>query len=131
MDEAGKTIGGFIAAIIGLAVLAIVISSRANTVAVLQSFFSGTANLIGVAISPITGQSVSGLSAGGLTGGSWSGSGSGTSGLLSNVGSIFNMIPGASGGSSILSGGLSPSSLGLGSITGGLGGIGGGGTFGL
>jgi membrane DNA delivery protein len=129
MGDIGKDIGAGIAAIIGLAVLAIVISSRANTVAVLQSFFAGASNLIGVAISPITGQSVSGLTAGGLSGGAWSGSG--TSGLLGNASSIFNMIPGASGSSSIIPGGLSPTSLGLGSITGGLGGIGGGGTFGL
>lgn len=73
MDDAIDRAGSFLAAFIALATLAIIISFRANTVNVLGAFFQGASNLIGVAISPITGQSVAGLNAGGLTGGTWAG----------------------------------------------------------
>lgn len=68
MQGIGEKIMGVIAAMTALAVLAIVISSRANSVNVLSAFFGGLSNLIGVAISPVTGQSVSGLNATGLQG---------------------------------------------------------------
>jgi hypothetical protein len=71
MGDVGEKVMAGIAAIIGLAVIAIVVSQNANTVNVLGSFFSGVTNLIAVAISPITGQSVTGANATGLTGGAW------------------------------------------------------------
>lgn len=107
MNDAGEKVVGIIGAIIGLAVLAIVISARANTANVLASFFGGLSNLVGVAISPITGQQVSNLS--GL-----SGSGGG---LVSGFG--VNLGLGNSNG------GFNLNLSGLGSILGGGGGGGG------
>lgn len=104
VSDIGDKILGIVGAIIGLAVLAIVISNQANTTNVLTSFFAGLSNLIGVAISPVTGQSVSGLTAG-LQGGAWSG---GTSGFslsggsygvnVGGVGQIANAAGGFAGG---------------------------------
>lgn len=105
MNDVGEKVMGIIGAIIGLSVLAIVISSKANTASVLSSFFGGLSNLIGVAISPVTGQTVSNLSAG-LSGGSWSGSSS-TSGFSLNssygvnvggLGQITNLAGNFTGG---------------------------------
>jgi len=45
-------------AVIGLAIVAVIISKKSNTANVIQSAASGLANNIGVAISPVTGQSV-------------------------------------------------------------------------
>lgn len=95
MDTIGEKISAVVAAIIGLAVLAVIVSSRANSANVIGAFFSGMSNLIGVAVSPVTGQAVSGLSAGGLTGGAWAQGGSGGSGT-----SGFSIgLGGGSGGS--------------------------------
>jgi hypothetical protein len=124
VNDLGQKIGAFIAAIIGLAVLAIVISARANTVNVLGAFFGGVTNLVGVAISPVTGTSAAGA---GLGGGSWeggtpyasgfalpaTGGGGGAFGLSTPGG--FNL--GVSGVGDILGG--------LGSLVGGSGGGGG------
>lgn len=71
MEGIGEKISAIIAGIIGLAVVALIVSQGANTMGVIYQFFGGLSNLIGVAISPVTGQSVAGLSAGGLGGGSW------------------------------------------------------------
>lgn len=67
MTDIGSKIAGFFAAIISLAVIGVILSTRANTTGVLSTVFGGVSNLIGVAISPITGQQISGLTAG-LTG---------------------------------------------------------------
>lgn len=98
MNSAGEKIGAVVAAIIGVAVLAIVVSAQANTVNVLSAFFGGVANLIAVAISPITGQTVQGSTAG-LAGGSWL-TGSGVSGFSVNAGGITGAINGLLGGAS-------------------------------
>lgn len=127
MNDIGGKIGAIVASIIGVAILAVVISSRANTVNVITAFFSGVSNLVGVAISPVTGQST-GANAQGLPGGSWSSSGgtggsllggysgsSGSNGLGGgiNIGSIFSGLGSLGGGSSGGSG------LNFGSILGG------------
>lgn len=115
MNDAGEKIVGIIGAIIGLAVLAIVISARANTANVLASFFDGLSNLVGVAISPITGQQVSNLS--GLSGsGGGLVSGFGVNLGLGNSNGGFNLN--LSGLGSILGGGGGGSS-GIGSLLGG------------
>lgn len=111
MSDTGEKIAAGVGAIIGLAVLAIAISQRANTANVLGAFFGGLSNLIGVAISPVTGQSVSGLSAG-LTGGAWQ---NGTSSVLGaaygvnvgGAGQISNVAGNLAGGvvNGLLSGG--------------------------
>lgn len=59
----GKSIVGIISAVIGLAIIAVVLSRGATTVGVLGSFFSGLASLIAVAVSPITGQNTQQLAA--------------------------------------------------------------------
>lgn len=122
MNDAGEKIVGIIGAIIGLAVLAIVISARANTANVLASFFGGLSNLVGVAISPITGQQVSNLSGlsgsgGGLTSGFSLLGGSSGGGVNLNVGSLLGS--GSSGGIGSLLGGSGGSSGGIGSLFGG------------
>lgn len=96
MGDIGEKLTGIVAAVIGLAVLAIVISQKANTANVLGAFFGGISNLVGVAISPVTGQAVSGLNASGLSGGTWTGGGS-TAGS-----SALSGITGASGAQNYL-----------------------------
>lgn len=54
--EAGVTI---ILAIIGLAIVAILVSRKANTTGVIQAGASGLANNLGVAQSPVTGTNLS------------------------------------------------------------------------
>lgn len=102
MDGISDRIGAMIAAFISLAVIAIVVSNAANTTNVLTSFFSGIANLIGVAISPVTGQSVgglnaSGVSASGLTGGGWA-NGSGGFALTTTSSGGGGVLGGVLGG---------------------------------
>jgi hypothetical protein len=55
--EAGVTIAGLIA---GIAIVSVLVSKNAQTAAVVQSVASGYANNVAVAISPVTGQSISG-----------------------------------------------------------------------
>lgn len=130
-----------ISGIIGLAVVALVVSQRANTANVLKAFFSGVSNVIGVAISPVTGQSVSGVGAAGLTGGNWqayslasagpsTATGTGPTGgfniggLLGGGSPLGGLLGGGGGGGGI--GGLDVTSLlgGIGGDAGGLGGLG-------
>jgi hypothetical protein len=97
MGDIGSKIAGGIATIITLAVIAIVISARANTSNVLLAFFGGMSNLIGVAISPVTGQSVSGLSATGvsttgLLGGNWAVPVGATGSVLTGAGNVLGGI---------------------------------------
>jgi hypothetical protein len=107
MNDIGQRIAGGIAAVFTLATLAIIISTKANTPNVLGTFFGGLANLIGVAISPVTGQTVSGLGASSLTGattdtGAWTvpiTNFAGTAGALGNAGGVLsgagNLVTGA------------------------------------
>lgn len=46
-------------AVVGLAVVAVIISKKSNTAGVIQAAASGLANNVGVAISPVTGSSPS------------------------------------------------------------------------
>ena len=97
MGDIGQKIVGGIAAIISLAVVALVISSKANTPNVLNSFFGGLSNLIGVAISPVTGQTVAGLNAGQLTGdtGTWTVPVNNQIGTTSTLTGAGNLLTGA------------------------------------
>lgn len=54
--EAGTTVA---LAVIGLAIVSVLVSKNANTTGVIQAGASGLANNIGVAMSPVTGSSVS------------------------------------------------------------------------
>lgn len=46
-------------AIIGVAIVALLISQKSNTTGVIQAAASGFSNALGVAVSPVTGSSVS------------------------------------------------------------------------
>ena len=56
LAEAGTTVA---LAIVGLAIIATLVSSRANTAGVIQAGASGFANSLGVAESPVSGTSLS------------------------------------------------------------------------
>jgi hypothetical protein len=73
-ENVGETIAAGVAAIIGLAVIALLVSQRANTANVIGAAAGGLSNLIGVAISPVTGAQT-GAGATGLAGGSWTAGG--------------------------------------------------------
>jgi hypothetical protein len=55
MNDFWSTLSGVVALIIGLAVVAVVLSPKATTSNVIQSGSSGLANLINAATSPVTG----------------------------------------------------------------------------
>ena len=56
MDKFGETVTGIIASIVTVAIIALIISGHSTSVGVLTSFFQGLTGLLGVAISPVTGQ---------------------------------------------------------------------------
>jgi hypothetical protein len=119
MDDISKGIGGVVAAVIGVAVLAVVLSNGANTVGVLGAFFAGVRNLLATAISPITGQTT-GANTAALPGGAWSGGNQ-------QFGSLLGGFTGSGGyaGSSGAGGGILGGFLGGGGSSGGfsLGGL--------
>jgi PRD1 phage membrane DNA delivery len=112
MDKFGETVTGIIASIITVAIIALVVSGGSTTVGVLTSFFQGLTGLLGVAISPVTGQTSqfanTGLQSSGLfqtsLGGVSSGINSGGVNIggtltgLGNLASSINGIAGSSGG---------------------------------
>jgi hypothetical protein len=125
LSSIGKGVSALVAGIIGLAILSVVLSNGSSTVAVMQSFFSGLAQLIQVVVTPVSASSSTsgsslltnplsvlegtGSSLGGSSGGLGNilGGGSsagGISGVLSDSG--INSILGGSGGSSSSLGGL-------------------------
>lgn len=55
MIESIVTIG---TAIIGVAILAVLVSKKSNTAGVIQSAASGFSNALGTAVSPVTGASI-------------------------------------------------------------------------
>lgn len=115
MNNVGEQIAGLVTAIVGVAIVALIVSYNAATTSVISAFFGGLSNLVGVAISPVTGQSVSGLSAAGLTGGSWIGLGASN---LSSMGGAVNVAT-QGFGLSIPSSLISQAGSGAGSLFGG------------
>lgn len=63
MGQLGNSIAAIATAIVGLAVLAVIVSRNANTAGVISSAGSAFSGAIGAAVSPITGGSL------GITGG--------------------------------------------------------------
>lgn len=55
VGDIGSGIVGMISAVLGLAILAVILSRGATTVSVLGTFFQGLSSLVAVAVSPITG----------------------------------------------------------------------------
>lgn len=58
MDKIIDTAGTIALAIVGLAIVAVLVSRNANTTGVIQSAASGFNNAIGVASAPVTGAAV-------------------------------------------------------------------------
>lgn len=54
-----ETFGKILLAVVGLAIVAVVVSSNAQTSSVLQAFFSGFGSIIGAAVAPVSGSSSS------------------------------------------------------------------------
>ena len=82
-NSVSQDIAAAVTGIIGLAVIAVVVSNGANTANVVKAVGGGLSNLIAVAISPVTGKAPTGTAAS-LTGGQWAlGGTGGTSGLVS------------------------------------------------
>jgi len=54
MEESSKWIISLVAAIVGLAIVAVVLSHNSNTSSVISTALSGLNTLVGTAISPIT-----------------------------------------------------------------------------
>ena len=57
MNDAVHSIVSIFIAIVGVAIVAVLVSKNANTSGVIQSTASGFGNALDVAISPVTGQS--------------------------------------------------------------------------
>lgn len=73
--EVLETITSIVTAIIGLAILSVLVSRNANTSGVIRSASSGLANDIEAAVSPVTGSSLGSFSGLGISEdslGSWS-----------------------------------------------------------
>lgn len=60
LDRSFSVILAMFAGIVGLAMVAILVSQRAQTAKVFQALATGGSQLIGTAISPVTGASVGG-----------------------------------------------------------------------
>lgn len=58
MNQVTETVVTIATAIIGVAILAVIVSRKSNTVGVIQAFGSAFGNTLGVAISPVTGSAV-------------------------------------------------------------------------
>jgi hypothetical protein len=66
MSGAMATGMAIITAIIGLAIISVLVSKSSNTVSVIQAGASGLGTILGAAVSPVTGTSTSGVGTGGL-----------------------------------------------------------------
>lgn len=109
MGKIGDEISAILTAIIGLAILAVIVSGGSNTVNVITAAFSGLNALIRTAITPVTGGSIASTgsypvisAAGGNYGGSNSLYGSSLSG--SSGGITIGGFGGGAGGSLSISG---------------------------
>lgn len=58
MDKITELLGSIFALAVSVAIIAILVSKKSQTPAVIQSWFSGNANLLAVAASPVTGAKV-------------------------------------------------------------------------
>ncbi len=75
-DELIRTLAGIIAGITGVAILALILSPKSNTVAVLGASSSAYSNALATALGPVTGYTPSGN--GGFSSSSGFGAGFGT-----------------------------------------------------
>lgn len=67
MGDIGSAVAGVATAIIGLAIIAVLVSQNAQTSGVIQSAASGFGNVISAAVGPVTGGGgTSGIGSGGV-----------------------------------------------------------------
>ena len=59
MEKITELLGSIFALAVGVAIISVLVSKNSNTSSVIQSWFSGNANLLAVAESPVTGANVS------------------------------------------------------------------------
>lgn len=88
MNNAVSAVLAIVGGVIGLAIISVLVSSRAQTPAVFGAAGGALANVIGAAVSPVTGQSVPVQTNGGGAGGGLGGGG------LFNLGNVGNFLPG-------------------------------------
>lgn len=100
MEKGGTAIVSILTAIIGVSILAVLLSSKSNTTNVLTAAAQGFSGILSVAMSPITGATGGGF-------GTFSGGGgsSGPLSMLSGSGSPLAMLSGGSNPLSMLLGG--------------------------
>lgn len=55
MNEIGKEIAGIAALVVGVAILSVIVSTKSNSVGVIQAAASGFGNILSVATGPVTG----------------------------------------------------------------------------
>ena len=60
MNQITETVVTIATAIVGVAILAVIVSRRSNTAGVIQAAASGFGNALNVAVSPVTGGNVGG-----------------------------------------------------------------------
>lgn len=106
MQGIGEKITGVISAVIGLAILAVILSQRANSANVITTFFSGLSSLVSTAVSPITGTTAgTGLISPGTGSIVNAFAGGGTTANVTGLANLAgNLIGPASSGSSALGG---------------------------
>ena len=61
MGEAGRAVIAVVSSVIGLAILSVILSARANTAGVIQAGGQALSGVLGAATAPVTGASVSSL----------------------------------------------------------------------
>ena len=67
MSEVGSALTSIIMAVIGVAIIAVLVSQKAATANVLQAGGTAISNVLGAAISPVTGSSGIGINIPGVT----------------------------------------------------------------
>ncbi len=82
MGETGRAIIAIVSSVIGLSLVAVVLSTRANTAGVISAGGNALTSILGAATAPVTGAGVSnasnlGSAVGGILGGALSGFGAG------------------------------------------------------
>jgi len=108
MEQGGRAILAVLSSIVGLAILSVILSARANTAGVISAGSYGFASILSAATAPVTGyggvQTSGGFAGGGTIGGGGVYGGNTAGGILSGVGNLL-------GGGGNLLGGLGVSGL--------------------
>jgi hypothetical protein len=68
MNQIVNSVTTILAAVVGLAILSVIVSKNANTSGVIQAGSTGFSAILGAAESPVSGSSIGGGSFGGMSG---------------------------------------------------------------